>query len=138
VDRGNLRLKTEDIRDTVGLVPGLVGDLAEGVDEVNSSHPLVHGELNLASEVVEMTNEGGKDLPVSGGHLGTHCVDDILGEVGVKSVRWPRLVALRTVALHAGCAVCCRHFVRCVCLCVTYSGALSQNGRMRLGGAQDL
>lgn len=73
----------------MGLVPGLLAlgvDAANSVDEVDASHPLVNGELNLAGEVVEVTDQGAEHLAVPRGGLGAHVVDDGLGEVGVEAV----------------------------------------------------
>jgi hypothetical protein len=60
-------------------------DLANGVDEVDAHHPLVHRELNFSSEVMEMSDEGGENFSTAGIGLGPDCVDAMLGEVEVES-----------------------------------------------------
>lgn len=73
----------------MGLVTGLVGvvvDLAEGVDELDTLHPLVDGKLDLASKVVDVANQSTQDLAVARGGVGTHTLNDILGKVGVKTM----------------------------------------------------
>lgn len=51
-DGGSIRLETENIGDSVGLVPCWCRDLADRVDKVDGCHPLVDGELSLAGEVM--------------------------------------------------------------------------------------
>ena len=86
----NIRLETKDIGDAVGLVTGLLAlgvDAANGVDELDTGHPLVNGEFDLTGEVVEVTDQGAEDLAVAGGSIGAHVVNDGLGEVGIEAVR---------------------------------------------------
>jgi hypothetical protein len=47
--------------------------------------PFVEGKLDFSGEVVEMLEEGGKDFSISGCHIWTHCIDYILGKIGVES-----------------------------------------------------
>lgn len=84
-----LRLETENVAESVGLVScavGLLVDSAHGVDVGNTSHPLVNGELDLTGEVVDVADHGAQDLPIPRGGLGAHAVDNGIGEVGVESV----------------------------------------------------
>src|SRR5437879_3502646 len=90
-----LRFKSKDIRDSVAFISRLRTRFSNGVDEVHAGHPLVNGELDLPSEIVKVSNESRHNLPCSGISLGSHGVNDALGEVWVKSVR-------------------CRHFVMVV------------------------
>lgn len=86
IDEG---LEAENVADAVGLVAGLVGgvvDLAKGVDELDTLHPLVDGELDLTSKVVDVADQSTENLAVAGGGGGTHALNDILGEVGVETV----------------------------------------------------
>lgn len=74
----------------MGLVTGLARlavDAADLINVLDTSHPLIHGELDLASEVVDVTDQSTKNLTVAGSGVGAHAVNDILGEVGVESVR---------------------------------------------------
>lgn len=53
-------------------------DLAQGIDEFHSSHPLVDGEVDFAREVVEVLDEGGEDLTVAVADVGADVVDYLL------------------------------------------------------------
>lgn len=73
----------------MGLVTGLARlgvDAADLVDELDTGHPLIDGELNLASEVVDVTDQSTKNLAVARSGVGTHAIDDTVSEVGVESV----------------------------------------------------
>ena len=81
----------------MGLVTGLARlgvDAANLVDELDTGHPLVDGELNLASEVVDVTDHGTKNLTVARSGVGAHAINDLLGEVRVESVRGGHLDGL--------------------------------------------
>src|SRR4051812_17544883 len=87
--RQNLRLEANDVANAVGLVTSLVAvdiDLAQGVDELDTLHPLVDGELGLASKVVDVADQSTKDLAVAGSGVGTHALNHLGGEVGVEAV----------------------------------------------------
>lgn len=82
----------------MGLVPDVCGDLADRVDKVNTGHPLIGSQLDLTGEVVQVTEQAGQDLAVSGGDIGAHGVDDMLGEVRVETrLGWR---AIGTVGSH--------------------------------------
>lgn len=70
----------------MSFVPSSFGGLAHGVDKVDACHPLVHCQFHLAGEVVDVADEAGEDEAVAGGDVGAHCVEDVLGEVGVEAV----------------------------------------------------
>jgi len=59
--------------------------LTNGVDKVHTRHPLVRGELDFASKVVEMSDEAAENLTVSVVGFGANGLDDMVGEVGVES-----------------------------------------------------
>lgn len=80
----------------MGLVSRLGRDLADGVDEVDARHPLIVGQLNLASKVVEVAKEAAEEDAVSGRHVGAHCVNNMLCEVGVEAAE----VAVGAVCGH--------------------------------------
>ena len=74
----------------MGLVTGLARldiDGADLVDELDTGHPLIDGELDLAREVVDVLDQSTHNLTVTRSGLGTHAINDSLGEVGVESVR---------------------------------------------------
>ena len=102
----NLRLEAEDIRDTVSLVTGLLAvtvDLADSVDKVDTGHPLVDCELNLAGKVVEVADQRSHNDTVTLGGVGAHAINDGLSKVGVKTVsRLGGLGAVGTVGCHYG------------------------------------
>jgi hypothetical protein len=81
------RFKSNDVRNTLPLISLLVADLAHRVYEVDAHHPLVNCELDLSSKIMDMFDQSRHDLPSPRCGLGTDGVDDILSEVGVKSVR---------------------------------------------------
>lgn len=61
--------------------------LSDRVDKLHSHHPLVDGQLNFAGEFVDVSDEGTKDFSASGISRGTNGIDDMAGEVGIKSLR---------------------------------------------------
>ena len=102
---GNVRLEAENVADAVRLVAGLLAvgvDAAELVDELDTSHPLVNGELDLAAEVVDVLDQGAEHLAVPWRGVGAHVVDDGLGEVGVEAVGGGGLPAIRGGAIGGG------------------------------------
>lgn len=56
------------------------------VHQLDAGHPFVNGDLVLAREVVDMADQAGHELAEPRVGLGAHSVDDIVGEIGVKSV----------------------------------------------------
>ena len=80
---GHSRFKTDNVADTVALVTNGSADLADRVDEFDTHHPLGGGELDLASEVVDVSDQGTQDHASTLRGLGSHGVDHIGGEVGV-------------------------------------------------------
>lgn len=93
----DLRFQTDNVADTVALVTDGSADLSNGVDELDTKHPLSGGKLNLTSEVVDVSDQGTKDHTSTLGGLGSHGVDHIGSEVRVE-------------------AAVGRHVV-CVCMC---------------------
>ena len=93
----------------MGLVPRRCGGLANGIDKANTLKPLLVGELNLADEVVEVADQAAHDKACPVVDLGTHGVDDSIGEVGVEAVLGAVLLRLGCRLLGAG-----GHF-ECVC-----------------------
>lgn len=82
-----LRLEAEDVGNTVRLVPSLIGfrvDTTNVVDEMNSRHPLLNGQLDLAREVVEMPYQSAQNPSVARCYVGAHCVEHMLGKAGVE------------------------------------------------------
>lgn len=60
-------------------------DTANGVDEVDASHPFVDGKLDFSSKIVNVSNQGTEDHPVSLGDVRAHGFKDMLSEGRVKS-----------------------------------------------------
>lgn len=77
------RFDTKDIAHSPCLVSVLLPGLANGVDVVDTDNPLVLSELDLTAEVVQVSDQGGEDLSVSGFRFGAHEINDMLCEVGV-------------------------------------------------------
>ncbi len=84
-DLVNEGFDTEDVADTLALVTGWRGDLADGVDEVDAGHPLIDGELRLAEEVMEVAGERAHDVASAGVGLWADGINDMLGEVWVET-----------------------------------------------------
>ena len=59
-------------------------DLADGVQEVNARHPFFSGKLDFPSKVVDVSEQGSEDLAIPGSDIGTHGINDMLGEVGIE------------------------------------------------------
>ena len=57
------------------------------MQEAEARQPFVGGELDLSGEVVDVLDETSQHLPRARLGLGTHGIDDILSEVGVKPRR---------------------------------------------------
>lgn len=83
--QSNSRFETNDIADAVTLVTDGSADLANGVDELDTHHPLCGGELNLTGEVVDVLNQRTEDDTSTVGSAGSHGIDDIGSEVRVES-----------------------------------------------------
>lgn len=79
------RLEAENVGDAVRLVARLGRRLAHGVDKVHARHPLIVGQLDLASEVVQVAQQAGEQLAISRRDIGAHGVDDVLREHGVEA-----------------------------------------------------
>jgi hypothetical protein len=78
-----LRFQANDVADAMALVTGGGADLADRVDEVDTQHPLLGSELDLAGKVVDVADEGAQDDAGALGGLWPHGVDDIGSEVGI-------------------------------------------------------
>ncbi len=83
--KGDLRFQTDHVADTVALVADGGADLANGVDELDTHHPLGGGQLDLASKVVDVFDQRAQDHASAWVGVGAHGVDDIGGEVGVEA-----------------------------------------------------
>lgn len=59
-------------------------DLANGVDELDTEHPLGRGELDLAGKLVDVLDQRTKDDASALRRLGAHGVDHIGREVRVE------------------------------------------------------
>ena len=82
---GHLRFKTNDVADAVALVADGSADLADGVDELNTKHPLGGSELHLTRKVMNVLDQGAQDHTSTLGGLGAHGIHDIGREVGVEA-----------------------------------------------------
>lgn len=83
--RGYSRFNTQDIADSPCLIAVLLVCLTDGVDIVDTQHPLILCELDLSAEVVHVFDQAAEDLSMSGLGLGAHEVDDMVGKVGIES-----------------------------------------------------
>ena len=81
----DLRFQTDHIRHTLALVSNGCTDLTDRVDEVNAQHPLIDRKLDFSCEIVDVSDQGAEYFSVSWGALWANGIDDMLGEVGVKS-----------------------------------------------------
>lgn len=77
-------LKTNDVAHELALVAGLVGHLARGIDHLDAHHPLVDGQVDLTSKVVDVLDEVGHNLAHTRRRLGAHAFDDAGREVLAK------------------------------------------------------
>lgn len=59
--------------------------VSNSIQEQHTGLPFWDGKLDLTGEVMEMLEKCREDFPVARSDIGAHCVDDILGEVGVES-----------------------------------------------------
>jgi hypothetical protein len=69
----------------LALISDGCADLTDGVDEVDAQHPLIDGKLDFSCEIVDMSDQRTKHHSVSRRALWANGVNDMLGEVGVKS-----------------------------------------------------
>lgn len=79
------RFETNYVADTMAFVANRSADLADGVDEFNTQHPLGRGKLYLTSKVMDVLDERAQDDTSTLGSLGSHCIDDIGSEVRIES-----------------------------------------------------
>lgn len=70
----------------MGFIARLGRCLAHKVDKVDTGHPLIVGELNLARKVVKVANQAGQYQPSPWLHVRSHGVDDALCECWIKAV----------------------------------------------------
>ena len=106
-----IRFKTQDIGDSVRLVSRLAGlgvDTTNGVDEVNTSHPLIYTKFDLAGKIMQMADQRSEHEAVPLSRLWAHGVNDALSEGGVI-FRMGR--GLRPVRNTSGCGR--RHVGEC-------------------------
>lgn len=66
--------------------------LANGIDKVYTSHPLIVGELDLAGKVMNVSDQSAEDLAVSGGHVRAHGVQAVLCEVRIEAACARRVI----------------------------------------------
>ena len=80
------RLKTKHIAEKLALVAPVVAHLSGPVDQLDALHPLIDCEVDLASEVVKMTEERADDLASPGRRVRARGRDDALREGRVELV----------------------------------------------------
>lgn len=104
----DLRFNTENIRNTMCLIPDVCGGLANRVYESDTLKPLLVGELNLTNEVMEMCDELAHDEPRPLWYIGADGIDDGICEVGVESMLCIRsiLVLGRGLGIWVHCGIC--------------------------------
>lgn len=83
-DLVNKRFKADHVADAVAFVANGSADFADGVDELDTKHPLGGSELDLTSKVVDVLDQRTQDDASALRDLGSHGVDDIGSEVGVE------------------------------------------------------
>jgi hypothetical protein len=54
---GHSRFKSNDVGNTLPLISLLVADLPHSVHEVHAQHPLVNGELDLSSKIMDVSDQ---------------------------------------------------------------------------------
>jgi hypothetical protein len=86
------------------LIPSVRGGLANGVHKSHTLKPLIVGQLNLADEVMEMSNQFAHDKSRSIWHIGSNGVDNSVGKVGIEAMSASLLVFRRSllVWIHLG------------------------------------
>lgn len=84
--RGKLcsRFEAEYVGDPLPLIPLRIADLAHGIEETDTHHPFVCGELDLSGKVVDVLDKATQNLPRPRAGLRPHGIDDVLGEVRVE------------------------------------------------------
>lgn len=88
LDRGDLvdeGLEAENVAHELRLVARVVAHLAGLVEELDAGHPLIGGELDLTSKVMQVTEEGGHDLGQAGVGISAGGGDDTCCEARVES-----------------------------------------------------
>lgn len=81
----DIRFQTDHVANKLALVALVVAHTSRPIKQLHASHPLVDGELVLASEVVDMLDETGHQLTEARVGVGAHRLDDIVGEIGVEA-----------------------------------------------------
>lgn len=69
----------------MALIADWGADLADGVDKLDTEHPLGGGQFHLTSKVVDVPDEGAQDDASALRGVLAHGIDDIVGEVGVEA-----------------------------------------------------
>jgi len=89
------------------LVPGGCCGLANGVYKSYTLKPLLVGQLDLADEVVKMSDQLSHDKTRPVWHIWSNSVNDGVGEVRVEAVRAILLNLRRCLCVwvHFGCVV---------------------------------
>ena len=89
------------------LVPGGGCSLANGVHESYTLKPFLVGQLNLADEVMKVSDQLAHDKTRPVWHIWSDSVDDGVGEVGIEAVRAILLNLRRCLCVwvHFGCVV---------------------------------
>lgn len=80
----NSRFQTDDIADPVAFIADGRADLADGVDELNTHHPLSRSQLDLTGKLMDVLDQSAQEETSALRHVGAHGVDDIGCEVGVE------------------------------------------------------
>lgn len=82
--KANSRFQPDNIADAVAFVADGRADLAHGVHELNTQHPLGRGQLDLTGKLMDVLDQSAQQETSAFRHLGAHGVDDIGSEVGVE------------------------------------------------------
>lgn len=90
------------------------------VQEVLAGHPLIGGQFNLTSPVVEMSEERGGNFPCTGVGIGTNGIDTVLGEVGIETGEFVSVVLLG--AATASGRHCVEYVRAVICLSGVFGG----------------
>lgn len=77
--------QTDHVTDAMAFVADGSTDLTDGVDELHAQHPFRGGQLDLASKLMDVLDQSSQDNAGPLRDLGSHGVDDIGRELGVKS-----------------------------------------------------
>jgi hypothetical protein len=54
---GYLRFEPNDVGDALSLISLLIADLSDGIHELDAHHPLIDGEFDFSSKVMDMSDQ---------------------------------------------------------------------------------